>query len=439
MNNKTYKSMANQISPEQGLIENTAALMKTELRKSSKFPRKFFCKPVLAAVVLCICLLFSVPVLAANIPSFNKLLYIVTPEIAQFLQPIQMSSESNNIRMEVVAAMNDEDTAVVYLTLQDLAGNRIDKTAALYDYSIKGYTSFTHELTHYDNKTNTATIRLVANGGEKMNGKKITVSVNSFLSNKRSYENIPLNIDLSSKLTRETLSLNMGNIPGGGGNGFEELKRKGTIQVIKPKDTGDKINDQIDFVSISEVGFIDDKLHIQTDWTKSVDNHGFIVLKDAQGKEVSPTNVYFGIGNENKTTYGSRYVEYIFDITQNKISDYKAYGTFIQNRSYTEGIWNVTFKIKAINSTSIIKKDLDIGKMRINELKITPLGISMDGKNTDTNIETLNMEVISNGESIPYNHFISSNGKVKWIPTSPIQMDKIEKIKINDTIIPLVD
>jgi len=39
---------------------------------------------------------------------------MVAPEITQFLQPIEMISKSNDIKMKVIAAMNDEDTAVVY-------------------------------------------------------------------------------------------------------------------------------------------------------------------------------------------------------------------------------------------------------------------------------------------------------------------------------------
>ena len=84
-------------------------------------------------------LIFSVGVSAAYIPSFNSLLSIVSPEIALKLQPIGNSNEDDGIKMEVVAAMSDEEMAIIYITMQDLTGNRIDETLDLNDdYSLTG-------------------------------------------------------------------------------------------------------------------------------------------------------------------------------------------------------------------------------------------------------------------------------------------------------------
>jgi hypothetical protein len=105
---------------------------------------------------------------------------VLSPELAQLLQPVALVSESNGIKMEVVAAMNDDDTAVAYLTMQDLSGDRIKGSIDLYHYSISEGSMFTHEMIAYDEKTKTATIRLLANGGSKLNGEKITLRIDSF-------------------------------------------------------------------------------------------------------------------------------------------------------------------------------------------------------------------------------------------------------------------
>ncbi|HYE11408.1 MAG TPA: DUF4179 domain-containing protein, partial [Patescibacteria group bacterium] len=246
-------------------------------------------RSLIIAAAICLCIMLSVPVIAASIPTFNSFLYLVSPKIAQLLQPIEMISEDNGIKLEVVAAMNDDETAIVYLTLQDLTGNRIDKTVDLYNYSITGANMFTHELVSYDEDTRTATIRMVANGANKLNGKKVTVRVDSFLSGKEHFENIDTGIVLAdiSSGTPETILLNMNRISGGGGHLIDILKKKGTINILKP----DQVNISlagIDFVHISNIGYVDSRLHVQTKWSGSVDDHGTLYLINTAHERINP-------------------------------------------------------------------------------------------------------------------------------------------------------
>jgi hypothetical protein len=61
--------------------------------------------------------------------------------------------------MNVVAAMNDDEMAVIYVTMQDLTGNRIDESLDIYDYSLSSAHIFNSQLVHYDKATKTATLR----------------------------------------------------------------------------------------------------------------------------------------------------------------------------------------------------------------------------------------------------------------------------------------
>ena len=103
------------------------------------------------------------------------------------LQPIEISSESDGIKMEVVAAMNDNEMAVIYVTLQDLTSNRIDETLDLYDYSLTGAHMFNSRIVDYDEK-NTATLRIQGNGGESLTDRKMNFRITSFLSDKQTFE-----------------------------------------------------------------------------------------------------------------------------------------------------------------------------------------------------------------------------------------------------------
>ena len=66
---------------------------------------------------------------------FCNLLSIVSPDFALLLQPIEIACEDNGIKMEVVGAMNDDEMKVIYITMKDLVGDRIDEFH-IYDYRL---------------------------------------------------------------------------------------------------------------------------------------------------------------------------------------------------------------------------------------------------------------------------------------------------------------
>lgn len=391
------------------------------------------------AASICLFVIVSVPIMAATIPTFNNLLYLISPETAQFLQPIEMVAENNGIKMEVVAAMNDDETAIVYLTMQDLVGDRIDKTIDLYNYSLKGTNMFTHELVNYNANTKTATFRMISNGGHKLNGKKVTVKVDSFLSGKEHFENVDTDIilaDITSKIPK-TISLNMNNIPGYGGPLFEELKEKDTINILKPNQINITLPN-IDFVHISNIGYVDEKLHVQTKWNGSVDDHGSLYLSNTTNKRINPSNVYFGIDKNGYTKYGSEYIEYIFEVDQSLVSNYSLYGDFIKNNNYTEGKWQTTFKIKAVDKAKKIANNINLDNVKIDNISITPIGINIEGNISDLDDIDINI-TMTNGTILSYNHVVTqeSNEKstAKYLTSSPIEIEKIKEVRINGSVV----
>ena len=65
---------------------------------------------------------------AAGTEPVYSILYALSPALAQQFQPIQKSCVSNGIRMEVVSARLEGSTAQLYLTMQDLEGDRLDES-----------------------------------------------------------------------------------------------------------------------------------------------------------------------------------------------------------------------------------------------------------------------------------------------------------------------
>ena len=155
----------------EGNLAQTVTLAQAQQPKR-RLRRRIF----VVAIALCICL-FATGALAVTVPDFRRFLGNVTPDIIQMFQPIELSAQDNGIKMEVLAAINDDEMAAVYLTLQDFEGDRVDEHIDLYNFTIRGTHMMTSELVDYDEETKTAIIRMVGNGGKKLNGKKTTVSV----------------------------------------------------------------------------------------------------------------------------------------------------------------------------------------------------------------------------------------------------------------------
>ncbi len=116
---------------------------------------------------------------------------------------------------------------------------------------------------------------------------------------------------------------------------------------LKPGEKQALRND-IDFVSITGMGYVDDMLHIQTWWASSVGNHGYFTAHTADGQEVYASNAYFiwTLTAHRFRPYGEdadrqQYIEYVFDISPEELAQCQFSATLFADNCYTEGNWKV--------------------------------------------------------------------------------------------------
>lgn len=370
---------------------------------------------------------------AAYIPSLNHLVALVSPEVAVMLQPIDMNSEYDGIKMEVIAAMNDDEMAVIYVTLQDLIGERIDETIDLYNYSFTGGRMFTTEMVYFDEQTKMATLRIQGNGGEKLNNKKMNLSIDSFLSNKETFES-KIDVDSVGEAT-ETISLDMNNIPGGGGDLYEVLARNDVIQVLKPNGTEMQLP-EIPFMHISNIGIIDQRLHIQVKWDEeNVDDHGEFYFKDDFGNEIYSSSVNFDIDESGQTAYGRGYTEYIFDLAQINLEEQSLFGSFTKNGQYIEGDWNSTFKMTSVQEEMSDSLNKSFGTWTADHISVSPLGVTLtgDGEMTDDNIEVEVKGIDGVIQSLDATTTLNEGNQVimKFIADLPLAIEEIQSVIID--------
>ncbi len=343
-----YKHMSNQVHPSDDLLNDVLKSAHSNDKKRNIIASSFR-KPVIAIIAICICMSLAVPALAATVEPIYQLMYMVSPNITQFFMPVQKSDEYNGIKMEVVSAYIHDNVADIYITMQDLTGDRIDGTTDLYDsYSINRPfdSAASCQRVGYDEKTKTATflISITEWRNKKITGDKITFSVKEFLSHKKNYSDIEIPLDLTSVTiangTQKVYST------GGGGKDYEKHTDEGETTALTPSQA--MVGFPVDGIDLTAIGYIDGMLHIQMALHDRLtnDNHGFFYLKDANGKSVDCNyNTYFTNQYEQQENRID-YCEYVFDIPQGELGSYSLYGDFVTSGMMTEGNWRVTFPLE---------------------------------------------------------------------------------------------
>lgn len=333
-----------------GMISDDMILdAKTIVRKKTAVKKRFSVKKTVAWIAAAVLFFsFPLPMLAANIPFAYEVLYAISPETAQKFKLVQMSCENNGIRLEVVSAYIHDETAEIYISVQDLAGGRIDETTDLFDsYNINRAfdCSATCRKISYDEKTQTVTFLICITQWKNKNieGSKLTFTVKEFLSNKQKFESSIPQIDLKtanlSPQTQANISIRGGSWNGNGRDFYEKYENG---EYLLPSSEG--LYSPVDGVTVTAMGFIDGKLHIQIHYKNilETDNHGYVYLVDKNGNKIfSEASVSFW-DSDKKGSYD----EQIFDVSPNEIESYSLCGKFTTCNTLTKGNWQVTFPLE---------------------------------------------------------------------------------------------
>lgn len=412
-------------------------------RISGKKSTKSIGKVAAVLATACLAIVLSVPVMATTIPSFGEFIKKINSGFESELQPVGVIAEDNGIKVEVVAAMSDDEMTVAYINIKDMEGNRVDETIDLYDsYRVSGGSSFGSEVVNYDENSKTATIRIQSNGGKKLRGKEIKFSFSEFLSAKKDV-NITLDksiLENGMKNTNgETITLDLMNMSGMGGELSPDYIDKGIINILKPNKENISLPN-VDFMTISNIGLVDGRLHIQTKWSNGFEDYGFFYFTDNEGNKlnIKDLGVSFGLDEEGKSTYGHEYEEYIFDLsnvdTDNiKLNvDLKSYG------NHVNGDWNTKFKIDPIKDKNEIDCSINIDGKIVNKVVISPLGVVLTGNKKAIEIENIKLNMIDGSNEVLSGSIAQTNKKksnIRFLADGPLDLSKIESIDIGGNII----
>ncbi len=316
-----------------------------------RFPHHagFWRSPAAVLIEAALCMTIAVPVLAASSDTVHNLMYQISPSVAQFFQPVRQSDESNGIRMEVISAHLDGDTADLYITMQDLIGDRIDKTTDLYDsytIDIPFDTSSHCEQVGYDAETGIVTflVSITRTDGHPIDGGKITFAATEFLSRKSVYDGIEIPLDLNMIETApETQHVRFTGASGMGAKYAQHKERM--FEALVPGKPDKRF--PVDGIDLTGMGFVDGQLHIQTSVMDPLgkDNHGYFYFVDGNGSQICYDASYtFQVETSDGRT---DYTDYLFNITPEQLATCKLYGNFWTSSLLTQGDWKVTFDLGA--------------------------------------------------------------------------------------------
>lgn len=305
---------------------------------SRRAPHSAAARAGIVFAVLAACVLFGTSALAVGVPEVNALLYYVLPEAAQFFKPVQKSSLDQGIEVKVESAYIHGAEAEAVVSVRDVTGNRLDESIDFddsYDF-LTGFDSFgTCSQIGYDEATKTATFLIQTSSMDERDviaGEKITMTFQTLLTGKTETLGLPIPLDWSA--IPETVKT--------------EYSDQDNAEVLVQ---GESILEVLDGFSVTGIGYVDGKLHIQlyTPQRHILSDHAFLYLLDEQGNRTEAADMlYRGAYNVGDAAVerSADYVEYAFDVPQSELAHYKLYGEFYSYKTRIDGKWSVTFPLE---------------------------------------------------------------------------------------------
>lgn len=309
-------------------------------------------------VILFLCIFTAVPVFAGRVPAFYRIVEFLSPALADRLVPIEKSSSSQGITMEVEAIDLQGKEAEIIISLRDdetSGKDQIHGPADLFDSyrlfdsandSIMGGCSF---LT-YDEETEKAYFKVSVQSDQAFRADKLHFSVREILCDKFS-ENRDLDLSqVSDSVVTKMVTVN--GRGGAGGNPLPDVLESvpGTQEDPRPRyrvlDAADAEDCAADDFTVTGMAYADGVLRVQICMgdNRHADRHVQLFLRDPDGNERhADCNVSW---QEDVGDTGYVFYEFWFLEEMQAIEDYSMYGIFHSSGNSVTGDWKVTFRVE---------------------------------------------------------------------------------------------
>lgn len=409
-------------------------------------------RSLLTVAAACLALVFGLAAAASAFPAFDIFIQNMGEDLRQLLQPIAEETIHDGIRMQVVAAVNDEDTAVIYLTLQDLEGNRIDETTELHESNLDDSVLGFGQMVHFDKQTRTATYRLESKGENFTAGKKITVNIKSLLSGGQEHEKIATGLTLANIMALnanptttpqpiQTIGISYGDNPEA--NTFlEDFMEEGTFAALEPASQPITLPGTTLF-TVSNAGLVNGFLHIQQNPTGMEKYNLYSPFLIYPGQQTSPqlasANMGFGDAEEKGNFLYFAYTEHILELPENCPPEEVELGLWAYTyQHYIEGNWKVTFMLDETPPTHSAEVNMQLNTWMLDTVTVSNIAITGYGHGEiNEHSDYLDITIVmQDGSTVDYigsTSAYSFDGSItdQYSFTRPIDPAQIKSVHIN--------
>jgi len=398
--------------PNSNLLHNLKNQLQSEEIEMSKPKRRFF--GTVAATIAAIIIL-STTVIAAGLyfSNFERLREIVGNQQADILQPVDngTATVSEDIHIEVVAIGVFYNIVDIYVTLEDLAGNRLDGELNSGEVGSWGLwhhirardarmvTGMPPEIIHRS-ECGIVTLHLRSEFDREITEDEITITFTDISYVAFFDENYRINLNLQELIstppettfaTREQLAeYRMFSTRWAKSDSFlffefeDEFGYDGLYLLTPHQHAIDLVSVEGMYSHLSGIGVIDGRLHVQLYESDPIRPSALVTLRDPDG-EVVPAWMLLAHGAPDIETLGYGvfslmpvYSEAIFEI--DRLEDYHLYA-FISLMGTINLNWEVTLPI--VNSGHLAIDELGIeyrgGAAILHEIRINPVTIMVYG------------------------------------------------------------
>lgn len=308
--------------------------------------------------VLC-CMVSVLPVCAAKIPAFYRVIEYLSPALADSLIPIEKSSSDQGITMEVEAVNIEGNEARIIVSVRDEEGSNLDRIHGPVDlFDSYDLSSFGSEqivggcsFLNYDEETGRASFEVTVLSSGRYQSDKFRFRVREILCD-GSEETREIDLAaLGSQADMRCVSLNgMGGI-------VERDDLPDSLKAIS--EIEDDLKQQWDVLDLMRVedcaendftvtgaAYTDGALRLQICMgnVRHADRHVQPFLVDAAGEEQSCA---FSVSWYEETDGQSyQFYEYYFIGEPEEIENSSVYGIFYDSGESVEGNWEVTFRVR---------------------------------------------------------------------------------------------
>ncbi|UPK41092.1 DUF4179 domain-containing protein [Paenibacillus pabuli] len=388
---------------------------------------------------------------AMGVIDLSTILQFLSGDRINILRPVNKTSEDQGIRMQNLGAVRDGSTTEIYVSLKDLTEDRVNASLDVYDFHVSGGRAHNAQLVHYDAAEKTAIVRFLVQGKRLSN--RMSVQISSFLSGAHKKEDYDSGLNLSEFLSKkqqndyDTLDPLKDWISGWGGPSALELSEQEFIHVLRQEQTHIKLPG-IDWMYLSNIGFVDGKLHIQINPDDEMGryNHGYFFFTDDRGnkQDIPMNSVSYGSYIKGGTRYGGDHEEYIFDISDiSQLNNLRLKGDFTSYDQFVTGKWETTFDLKQDSLSKTGKAILMLDEEIRTEIVVSSLGITLMGKGVNQlKPENLHMELyLNDGTSIlPKSGFLNiDDNLMKWISSQTVPVNEVNYLMLNGQKVLLQD